>query len=231
MERRTTANNEIEVRCIVSDLKIEHLDEATAGRTIAGYAAKFECWSDPIMGWFREKIARGAFDGCDMQDVIMCFNHNTDSILARTTSGTLRLEVDDVGLRFAFEAPNTTSGSDMLELVRRGDVSKCSFRFGVEQDEWRYADEQNGLAMDERTILRFSRVVDVSLVVFPAYPETEASVRHLEERKADYLRSLRDDTPAEETSAEPTAPQPDNNDTTARCLSRDRLVTVMRLKR
>ena len=48
----------------------------------------------------------------------MCFNHNTDSILARTTSGTLRLEVDDVGLRFAFEAPNTTLGSDMLELVR-----------------------------------------------------------------------------------------------------------------
>lgn len=71
----------------------------------------------------------------------MCFNHNTDSILARTTSGTLRLEVDDVGLRFAFEAPNTTSGSDMLELVRRGDISKCSFRFGVEQDEWQYADE------------------------------------------------------------------------------------------
>lgn len=138
------------------------------------------------MGWFREKIARGAFDGCDLSDII---NHNTDSILARTTSGTLQLEVDDVGLRFAFEAPNTTLGSDMLELVRRGDVSKCSFRFGVAQDEWQYADEKNGLAMDERTILKFSRVVDVSLVVFPAYPETEASVRHLEERKAEWLSS------------------------------------------
>lgn len=59
----------------------------------------------------------------------------------------------------------------MLELVRRGDVSKCSFRFGIEQDEWQYADEQNSLAMDERTILRFSRVADVSLVVFPAIPK------------------------------------------------------------
>lgn len=68
--------------------------------------------------------------------------------------------------------------------------------------------------MDERTILRFSRVVDVSLVVFPAYPETEASVRHFEERKAEYLRSLQDGALAEEISAEPTAPQPDNNDTT-----------------
>lgn len=182
-------NNEIESRSLVGDLHIESREEGTVSRTIVGYAVKFESWSDPIMGWFREKIARGAFDGCDLSDVIMCFNHNTDSILARTTSGTLRLEVDDVGLRFVFEAPNTTLGSDMLELVRRGDVSKCSFRFSVEQDEWQYADEQNGLAMDERTILRFSRVVDVSLVVFPAYPETEASVRHLEERKAEWLLS------------------------------------------
>lgn len=164
-------NNEIEIRSLIGDLHIESREEGTVSRTIVGYAAKFESWSDPIMGWFREKIARGAFDGCDLSDVIMCFNHNTDSILARTTSGTLRLEVDDVGLRFTFEAPNTTSGSDMLELVRRGDVSKCSFRFGVEQDEWQYADEQNGLAMDERTILRFSRVVDVSLVVFPPIPK------------------------------------------------------------
>ena len=223
-------NNEIEIRSLVGDLHIESREEGTISRTIVGYVAKFESWSDPIMGWFREKIARGAFDGCDLSDVIMCFNHNTDSILARTTSGTLRLEVDDVGLRFAFEAPNTTLGSDMLELVHRGDVSKCSFRFGVEQDKWQYADEQNGLVMDERTILRFSRVVDVSLVVFPAYPETEASVRHLEERKVEYLRSLQDDALVEEIFAESTAPQPDNNDTTARCLSRDRLVRVMRLK-
>lgn len=211
-------NNEIEIRSLVGDLHIESREEGTVSRTIVGYAAKFESWSDPIMGWFREKIARGAFDGCDLSDVIMCFNHNTDSILARTTSGTLRLEVDDVGLRFAFEAPNTTSGSDMLELVRRGDVSKCSFRFGVEQDEWQYADEQNGLAMDERTILRFSRVVDVSLVVFPAYPETEASVRHLEERKAEYLREH--------------APQPERNDrAVAESRARKRLTDTLKLKR
>ena len=210
-------NNEIEIRSLIGDLHIESREEGIVSRTIVGYAAKFESWSDPIMGWFREKIARGAFDGCELSDVIMCFNHNTDSILARTTSGTLRLEVDDVGLRFAFEAPNTTLGSDMLELVRRGDVSKCSFRFGVKQDEWQSADEQNDLAMDERTILKFSRVADVSLVVFPAYPETEASVRHLEERKAEYLRIH--------------APQPERNDrAAAESRSRERLVESLRIK-
>ena len=95
-------NNEIEIRSLIGDLHIESREAGTVSRTIVGYAAKFESWSEPIMGWFREKIARGAFDGCDLSDVIMCFNHNTDSILARTTSGTLRLEVDDVGLRHAY---------------------------------------------------------------------------------------------------------------------------------
>lgn len=110
MEKRTTPAEGLEIRSLVGDLHIESRDTGAAGRTIVGYAAKFECWSEPIMGWFRERIARGAFDGCDMQDVIMCFNHRDDAILARTTSATLRLEVDDVGLRFAFEAPHTTVG-------------------------------------------------------------------------------------------------------------------------
>lgn len=188
MEKKTTTADSLEVRSLTGDLRIESRESGAAGRTIVGYAAKFESWSEPIMGWFRETIARGAFDGCDMQDVIMCFNHRDDTILARTTSGTLRLEADDVGLRFAFEAPHTTVGNDMLELVRRGDVSKCSFRFGVKEDVWQYADARNGLDLDERTILSFSHVVDVSLVTFPAYPATEASVRHLEERKQEWLR-------------------------------------------
>lgn len=219
MEKRI-ANNEIEVRCIASELRIEQRDDTTASRTIVGYAAKFECWSDPIMGWFKEKIARGAFDECDLQDVIMCFNHRDDAILARTTSGSLQLEVDDIGLRFSFETPNTSLGNDMLELVRRGDVSKCSFRFGVAQDEWRYADEQNGLATDERTILKFSRVVDVALVVFPAYPDTEASVRHLEERKAEYFK---------EHTPQPEPPEPDDR-ALAGSYSRERLVKALSLK-
>ena len=54
------------------------------------------------MGWFREKIDRDAFSECDVTDVIMCFNHNIDSILARTTSGTLSLSTDDEADEFYF---------------------------------------------------------------------------------------------------------------------------------
>ena len=177
-------NNPIEVRCQVSELRAN-----TESRTIIGYAAKFECWSEPIMGWFREKIDRDAFSECDVTDVIMCFNHNVDSILARTTSGTLSLSTDEEGLRFEFEAPATTLGNDMVELVRRGDISKCSFKFTVEEDEWLYASKENGLEYDERIIRKIDKLYDVSLVVYPAYTDTEASLRHLEERKQQFLNT------------------------------------------
>jgi HK97 family phage prohead protease len=58
-----------------------------------------------------------------MSDVIMVFNHDISGVLARTTSGTLKLSVDDTGLRFEFEAPETTLGNDMLELVGRRETS------------------------------------------------------------------------------------------------------------
>lgn len=77
---------------------------------------------------------------------------------------------------------HTTVGND-IEFIRRDDISKCLFRFGLKEDVWQHTDARNGLEQDEQIILRFSRVADVSLVTFPAYPTTETSVRHLEERK------------------------------------------------
>lgn len=188
-------NNPIEVRCQVSELRAN-----TESRTIVGYAAKFEKWSEPIMGWFREKIDRDAFSECDVTDVIMCFNHNVDSILARTTSGTLTLSTDEEGLRFEFEAPQTSLGNDMVELVRRGDISKCSFKFTVEEDEWLYASKENGLEYDERTIRKIDKLYDVSLVVYPAYNDTEASLRHFEERKQQFLNTQHNEEDNQDTT-------------------------------
>ena len=208
MEKKSQNNIEIEVRSIVSDLAIRAQEDGKPSRTITGYASKFETWSEPIYGWFREQIARGAFDKTDMSDVVMVFNHDISGILARTTSGTLKLSVDKVGLRFEFEAPETTLGNDMLELVGRGDISKCSFKFVVEADEWRYADDKNGLELDERTVKAISKLYDVSLVTYPAYKDTEAIVReHLEQRKREALTPSKVDTS-----------------------SRDRAVAVLKLK-
>jgi HK97 family phage prohead protease len=130
----------------------------------------------------------------------MCFNHNIDSILARTTSGTLSLSTDDEGLRFEFEAPATSLGNDMVELVRRGDISKCSFKFTVAEDEWLYASKENGLEYDERTIRKIDKLYDVSLVVYPAYNDTEASLRHLEERKQQFLNTQHNEDDSQDTT-------------------------------
>lgn len=90
----------------------------------------------------------------------------------------VRSEVSD--LRIEVEALHTGLGNDLLELVRKGDVSKCSFKFSVDKDSWQYADEDNGMEYDERTVEHISHLYDVSLV-YPAYRDTEASVRQLEE--------------------------------------------------
>ena len=180
-------SKEVEKRCFISDMKIEQRDGESASRTISGYAAKFDSWSSRIGGWFREIIARGAFDNCDLSDVIMCFNHNTDNILARSSSETLTITADEVGLKFSFDAPQTTQGNDMLELVSRGDISKCSFAFTTESDSWNYESNKEGLA--ERTITKFKKIYDCALVVHPAYEDTEVGVRNLEQRKLEYLNS------------------------------------------
>lgn len=201
-------------------MEIRHLEAElrakSESRTIYGYAAKFETWSEPIWGVFIESIARGAFDGADMSDVVCCYNHNQQMMLARTKSGTLLLKVDDIGLYFEFEAPNTTVGNDCLEMVRRGDISKCSFAFYIKEEAWDYApdDERANKKYDKRTILSIKELVDVSLVVRPAYEDTEAAVsRYKEER-------------AQKTSKQEIDEKPKRVDTS----SRDRTVRVMEMK-
>ena len=177
MEKNSSDSFSLEVRNRVAGLRVEQRADETPSRTIVVYAAVFDSWSDPINGCFKEKIDRHAFDDCDMSDVIMCFNHSINDLLARTTSGTLQLSIDDHGLRFSFEAPHTARGDEMLELVRRGDISQCSFRFSVAEDVWAYADNSNALEMSERTVLKIAKLYDTSLVVYPAYPDTEALMR------------------------------------------------------
>lgn len=164
--------------------------EAEGERIIEGYGAVYEKWGYPSW-WFKEKIAREAFDSADLTPCIACFNHEQMTIVARFSAGTLELTSDDTGLHFRFKAPNTTAGNDLYENIRLGNITQCSFRFIVEEDSWKYADDPNEL--DERTITKISQVLDVSPVIYPAYEDTSVEARsfeELEKRKQDYLSSL-----------------------------------------
>lgn len=140
------------------------------GRTIKGYSAVFDSNYQMWEG-YNETIARGAFDGADFSDVVALFNHESENLLARSKdgTGTLTLKVDDKGLYFEFEAPNTTIGNDVLENVKLGNIRGCSFAFTV--TEQKVEDFEDGTCL--RTILKIGKLYDVGPVVNPAYEETE----------------------------------------------------------
>jgi HK97 family phage prohead protease len=162
--------------------KAQELRADGESRRVEGYAAVFGSESENL-GWFTEEIAPGAFDDVMRDDVRALYNHDENLILARTRSGTLELSLDGKGLRYAFEAPNTTAGNDLLESIRRGDITQSSFGFRVKEDKWENKEmEENGNKMTKtkRTIVKLERLYDVSPVTFPAYPDTEVARRSLE---------------------------------------------------
>ena len=151
--------------------------EVKDGNYIYGYAALFNSMSEELYG-FREIIDPGAFDQTDISDVRALFNHDNNLLLARTKSGTLDLEIDGNGLRYEFEAPNTSYGKDLVELMKRGDVTQSSFGFTIASDGeyWEVRDGE----MPIRHITRVQKLYDVSPVTYPAYPDTSVAVRSLE---------------------------------------------------
>ena len=151
---------------------------------VTGYAAVFDSDSEDL-GGFIEQIERGAFkEAIERSDVRALFNHDDNFILARTASGTLKLYEDERGLKYEFEAPKTTAGNDLLEMIKRGDISQSSFGFTVEEDDW---SNRDGMAF--RKIKKVKRLYDVSPVTFPAYPEASVAVRKLEQLKQAELQA------------------------------------------
>lgn len=156
--------------------EIRKSTDADKPRRIEGYAALFDTRTDLV--WFDETIAPGAFDEADMSDVVALFNHDPNLPLARTSSGTLDLKIDERGLFYSFEVPDTSTGRDLLTLIERGDISQSSFAFTINKESW--TDEQGEKTL--RTIEKIEKLYDVSPVTYPAYSETTALARKREER-------------------------------------------------
>jgi HK97 family phage prohead protease len=153
------------------------------GQTIEGIAAVVNSETD--LGWFNERIAPGAFDNVLGGDTVALFNHDANFPLARTTAaegGKLDLFITDKGdLGYRFKVPNTSMGRDLAENIRTGVISKSSFAFTIEEDEWDYKRGQD--ANDVRTIKKIKRLYDVSPVTNPAYNDTSVAARSLERAK------------------------------------------------
>ena len=153
-------------------------------RHIEGYAIVFGTQSNDI--GFIETISRGAItqDLVNQCDVFCRFDHNPDKILARSNKGvgSLKLTVDEKGLKYEFDSPNTTLGDELIEYIKRGDLNKSSFCFTI-------ADEENAQTWEKRdgkfyrTINKIGYLWDVSPVWTPAYSDSSCDKRSLDEAK------------------------------------------------
>ena len=148
-------------------------------RKIEGKAIVFNVLSNDL-GGFREIINPEAIEGViEISDIFFLYNHTNDrGFLARSKMGvgSLHTEVREDGVYFSFDAPHTSLGDEVLEYLKRGDVSQCSFAFAVDTDQW----EKQGDGTYIRTITKFKRLYDMSLVDNPAYSQTSACARFSE---------------------------------------------------
>ena len=141
------------------------------GNTIRGYAAVYNSDSE-WMGGFYEQIEAGAFDSVLENDVRAYFNHDENLLLGRVSSGTLRIGTDKRGLFYEVDLPNTSYANDLVELMKRGDVNQSSFAFLIEKDRW---EQRDGITY--RIIEKVSRLLDVSPVSQPAYPDSTSELK------------------------------------------------------
>lgn len=160
------------------ELRAVQEDGQEGAPKIVGYAAVFNQRSDVLGGSFVEIIAPGAFDDVLSQDTRALFNHDPNYLLGRTGSGTLRLTVDERGLAYEIDTPDTPTIRDLVvSPLRRGDMSGSSFAMRVAKGGDSWHEEKDGLIV--RTIFKIAELRDVGPVAFPAYPDSSAAQRSL----------------------------------------------------
>lgn len=158
-------------------------DDVKPENVIEGYAVVFD---DPEVMFkdgateYKEQIDAHAFDGAEIDDVILNENHEGQA-LARTRNGSLKLEIDEKGLKVTADMSGSQKSREIYEAVKNGLYDRMSFAFTVSEDNYD-ADSHT------RTIQKIDRLYDVSVVNFPAYEATSVSARNFYEAKAEAER-------------------------------------------
>lgn len=183
--------------------------EGENSRHIVGYALLFNVRSVQL-GDFTEVIMPEALNDeiLKRSDVLALLNHDISrGVLARSRNGegSLTLTIDEKGLKYEFDAPNTALGDELVEGIKRGDIRNSSFSFLVKKDEWQQTPEGGYL----RIIHEFDQLFDISPVYQPAYDETSVDCRGLDRFKEEIERRMNEDNKDTEEKEEDVKPQSD----------------------
>jgi HK97 family phage prohead protease len=147
--------------------------EGGALRQIVGRPAVFNVRSEDL-GGFVEVIEPGAFTKTLKEyNAKSLWNHNPDMVLGSVRAGTMSIAEDADGLVFSVDPPDTTWARDAMTSLDRGDVDQMSFGFQSIRESWEY-DQAADMPIRH---LHEVRLLEVSPVAFPAYPQTECSLR------------------------------------------------------
>lgn len=177
-------SNQKEIRSLEEVRTSEETD-----MVVSGYALKWDTWSEDL-GGFTETIDKEALKDTDLSDVRCYFNHDSSMVLGRTSSGTLELELDDTGLYFRCQLPDTSYGRDLFQSIKRSDINQCSFGFIIDEDGDDFNKRDDG--MYERIIRKIKSLWEISIVSMPAYSDTsvavaQRSIEKLEQEELDKI--------------------------------------------
>lgn len=170
-------NNDIEVR-YATELRAD-----SNNNMVYGTAIVFNSESILMGGKVREVIKPSAAtaDFLSQQEIVMKYNHQPDSVLAKYSPNaqrnSLKFSVDSVGVHFEFRAKK--GDQYLLDSIQAGDISACSFAFRAADDGNTLEKRSDGTYL--RTLNKLDIVKDFSLVISPAYEQTSVSVRGLNE--------------------------------------------------
>ncbi|MFD9306130.1 HK97 family phage prohead protease [Streptomyces sp. NPDC060048] len=184
---RTTSEERRHLPLSTAGLAIRASDEEGGGDRFNGYASVFNSRTaigNPLRWGFYEEVADGAFTKTLTEgDARMLIDHDTYYVVSRASAGSLALAQDVRGLAVDSALDMGLSYvSDLKANVRNGNITGMSFGFQVVKDDWELVDVETtdgDTVQAELRILREVRLFEVSAVTFPAYTDTEASLRNV----------------------------------------------------
>lgn len=177
-------NNNYQVREV--EFRNAVAEENNGKMVLEGYAVVFDSptvlYKDADGTEYREVISKDCFEGADMSDCCLKYNHG-GMLLARVRGGSLKLTIDDFGLYFRAELFDTQISKDVYQIVKEGGLDRCSFAFSVK--ERTFNTETRTLTID-----KIEKLYDVAVVDIPAYKETSVSARGLLEMEMEKSQKL-----------------------------------------
>ncbi|MCK3656579.1 peptidase [Pasteurellaceae bacterium Macca] len=154
------------------EIRSTTLETDSESKKLVGYVVQWNRNSEVLWGEYIEQFAPNAFQQslASGQDVRALFEHDHTKLLGRTSSGTLKLEEDAIGLRFELMPPDTQLGRDLLVSVERGDIQGMSFGFRTLKNSWDFNVEPNLRTVEQ------AELIEITVTSIPAYPDSSLEV-------------------------------------------------------